>query len=163
MSKSLGNFVTIRKVAETLRPEALRLLPHRAPLPQPGGVRRSRATTKGRDRYPELDEAEAPARLLRPDAGPAGRRRPATDDGGAVLRAGRQDAPAFLEAMDDDFNTAGAIGQLCGGVPAGQQAARRAAGGGQGRPPADAGPDEAETTWNSAFGPWFLDARETED
>jgi cysteinyl-tRNA synthetase len=110
MSKSLGNIVTIRKVAETHDLEALRLLFL--------GVHYRSAVgfTLGRDdqqrpAYPELDEAEdrlayfygTLAKLA--DA-------PASDDTGPVLPEAEKTLSAFQEAMDDDFNTAAAIGQL---------------------------------------------------
>jgi cysteinyl-tRNA synthetase len=110
MSKSLGNIVTIRKVAETHDLEALRLLFL--------GVHYRSAVgfTLGRDQekqpvYPELDEAEEKlayfygtlAKLA--DA-------PAADDNGPVLPEAEKTLSVFQEAMDDDFNTAAAIGQL---------------------------------------------------
>ena len=110
MSKSLGNFVTIRKVAETYDLEALRLhligVHYRSPV----------AFTIAHDdqdhaRYPEIDEAEARLayyyRTLERLAAA-----PGDDDGGAVVSPADQTISAFREAMDDDFNTAAAIGHL---------------------------------------------------
>jgi cysteinyl-tRNA synthetase len=110
MSKSLGNIVTIRKVAETHDLEALRLLFL--------GVHYRSAVgfTLGRDDqdrpvYPELDEAEERlayfyGTLAKLAEAPAG------GDSGPVLPEAEKTLSVFQEAMDDDFNTAAAIGQL---------------------------------------------------
>ena len=110
MSKLLGNIVTIRKVAETHDLEALRLLFL--------GVHYRSAVgfTLGRDDqdrpvYPELDDAEGRleyfyATLARLAEAPAG------DDQGPVLPEAEKTFSVFQEAMDDDFNTAAAIGHL---------------------------------------------------
>ena len=139
MSKSLGNIVTIRKVAETHDLEALRLLflgvHYRSPVGFTLGARRP-----GAARLPGARRGRGAARLLLPDAGASWRRRPAGDDGGAGPAAqAEKTLSVFQEAMDDDFNTAAAIGHLYEVVRAGEQVARRAEGGGQGRAPPDAG------------------------
>jgi cysteinyl-tRNA synthetase len=94
MSKSLGNFFTVRDVLPRLRPEVLRaflLASHyRAPV-----------------NYTDDNLRQADASLQRlylalRDVEPA----PRFDPGGA--------SKAFAEAMDDDFNTAGAIAALQG-------------------------------------------------
>ncbi len=83
MSKSLGNFVTIRKVAETYDLEALRLhligVHYRSPV-----AFTIARDDKGHARYPEIDEAEARLAyyyrtLDRLAAAPG------EDDGGAVV------------------------------------------------------------------------------
>jgi cysteinyl-tRNA synthetase len=110
MSKSLGNFVTIRKVAETYDLEALRLhligVHYRSPV-----AFTIAHDEKGHARYPEIDEAEARLayyyRTLDRLAGA-----PGEDDGGAVVAPADKTISSFNDAMDDDFNTAAAIGQL---------------------------------------------------
>ncbi|HEX3904169.1 MAG TPA: cysteine--tRNA ligase [Polyangia bacterium] len=110
MSKSLGNFVTIRKVGETYDLEALRLhligVHYRSPV-----AFTIAHDDKGHARYPEIDEAEARLayyyRTLERLAAA-----PGEDDGGAVVSPADQTISAFREAMDDDFNTAAAIGHL---------------------------------------------------
>jgi len=110
MSKSLGNFVTIRKVAETYDLEALRLhligVHYRSPV-----AFTIARDEKGHDRYPEIDEAEARLayyyRTLERLAAA-----PGEDDGGAVVPPADKTISSFNDAMDDDFNTAAAIGHL---------------------------------------------------
>ena len=110
MSKSLGNFVTIRKVAETYDLEALRLhligVHYRSPV-----AFTIAHDDKGHARYPEIDEAESRLayyyRTLEKLAAA-----PGDDDGGAVVAPADQTISGFREAMDDDFNTAAAIGHL---------------------------------------------------
>jgi cysteinyl-tRNA synthetase len=110
MSKSLGNFVTIRKVAETYDLEALRLhligVHYRSPV-----AFTISHDDKGHARYPEIDEAESRlAYYYRTIERLAAA--PGEDDGGAVAPPADKTAAAFREAMDDDFNTAAAIGHL---------------------------------------------------
>jgi cysteinyl-tRNA synthetase len=113
MSKSLGNVVSIRKVAETHDLEALRLLMvsvhYRSPVtftlgPEEGG----QAT------FPDLDEAESRLdyfyrSLERLDSFLSAQKDRPADPPPSEL-AGR-----VTEAMDDDFNTAAAIGHLYDG------------------------------------------------
>jgi cysteinyl-tRNA synthetase len=113
MSKSLGNVVTIRKVAETHDLEALRLLLIGVHYRSPVGFTIGR-DAEGRAQYPELDDAEARLEyfyrtLERLDqAGlPAGDPEP-----GPVAPPADRTAAAFRDAMDDDFNTAAAVGHL---------------------------------------------------
>jgi cysteinyl-tRNA synthetase len=110
MSKSLGNFVTIRKVAETYDLEALRLhligVHYRSPV-----AFTIAQDDQGRARYPEIDEAESRlAYYYRTIDRLAAA--PGEDDGGAVTPPADRTMAAFNEAMDDDFNTAAAIGHL---------------------------------------------------
>jgi cysteinyl-tRNA synthetase len=110
MSKSLGNVVAIRDVAETHDLEALRLhligVHYRSPVAFT--VTRDAA---GAAQYPELAEAEARLayfyRTLERLASA-----PGEDDGGAVVPPADRTLAAFGEAMDDDFNTAAAVGHL---------------------------------------------------
>jgi len=117
MSKSLGNVVTIRKVAETNDLEALRLLFASVHYRSPVGFTIGKSETSDQGaaagRFPELDEAEARLdyfyrTLERLDAAPGIE----ADDGGAVAPPADKTRSAFQEAMDDDFNTAAALGHL---------------------------------------------------
>jgi cysteinyl-tRNA synthetase len=110
MSKSLGNIVTIRKVAETHDLEALRLLYINVHYRSAVGFTIGK-DEKGAPVYPELDAAEERleyfyrtlARLAEA---------PAADDKGPVLPEAEKTLSVFREAMDDDFNAAAAIGHL---------------------------------------------------
>ncbi len=110
MSKSLGNVVAIRDVGETHDLEALRLhligVHYRSPLAFT--VTRE---ANGSARYPEIDEAEGRLayfyRTLERLAAA-----PGEDDGGPVVSPADRTLAAFREAMDDDFNTAAAVGHL---------------------------------------------------
>jgi cysteinyl-tRNA synthetase len=113
MSKSLGNVVSIRRVGETHDLEALRLLfvsaHYRSPVSFEVGKDAAGGTT-----FPDLDEAEERLdyfyrTLERLDAAavPAG-----PPGAGAVLPPADRTAAAFREAMDDDFNSAAALGHL---------------------------------------------------
>ena len=113
MSKSLGNIVTIRRVAETHDLEALRLLLIAVHYRSPVSFEIAR-DEQGRQQYPDLDEAEGRLEyfyrtLERIDqAGiPAGEA-----DAGPVVAPADRTRVAFQEAMDDDFNTAAALGHL---------------------------------------------------
>jgi cysteinyl-tRNA synthetase len=114
MSKSLGNVVTIRSVAETHDLEALRLLMLSVHYRSPVAFEIAR-DPEGRAVYPDLDEAEGRLEyfyrtLDRLDqAGiPAGEAATAGD----VVAPADATVSAFRAAMDDDFNTAAALGQL---------------------------------------------------
>jgi cysteinyl-tRNA synthetase len=113
MSKSLGNVVNIGRVAESHDLEALRLLlvsvHYRSPVSFEIAKQADGSTT-----FPDLDAAEERLdyfyrTLERIDAAgvPAGD----GDEGPVVAPADRTFA-AFTEAMDDDFNTAAAVGHL---------------------------------------------------
>jgi len=113
MSKSLGNVVNIRRVAETHDLEALRLLLVSVHYRSPVAFEIAR-DADGNVSYPDLDAAEERLdyfyrTLERIDAAglPAGAPTP-----GAVLPPADRTAGAFAEAMDDDFNTAAAVGHL---------------------------------------------------
>ena len=114
MSKSLGNIVTIRKVAETHDLEALRLLFIGVHYRSAVGFTLAKDDQQ-RPVYPELDEAEERLdyfyrTLARLAATPAGA--PAGDDEGPVLPEADKTLSSFQEAMDDDFNAAAAVGHL---------------------------------------------------
>ena len=113
MSKSLGNVVTIRRVAETHDLEALRLLLVGVHYRSPVSFEIARDAA-GVATYPDLDAAEERLdyfyrTLERIDAAgiPAGEPPP-----GPVVPPADRTAAAFAEAMDDDFNTAAAVGHL---------------------------------------------------
>jgi cysteinyl-tRNA synthetase len=106
MSKSLGNFFTLRDVLSRVKPDVLRFFfvssHYRSPIDYSD---RSLAEAKaGLDRlYRVKEKAEACS-----SAGHGASSVPEGDDFAAL-----RDAPArFGEAMDDDFNTAAALGHL---------------------------------------------------
>jgi cysteinyl-tRNA synthetase len=110
MSKSLGNVVTIRKVAETHDLEALRLLLISVHYRSPANFTIARDAA-GAAVYPDLDEAEARLdyfyrTLERLDAflAPLGNITDKLPPSELATNVG--------VAMDDDFNTAAAIGHL---------------------------------------------------
>ncbi len=110
MSKSLGNVVTIRRVAETHDLEALRLLLISVHYRSPAsfGIARGANDEVG---YPDLDEAEARLdyfyrTLERLDAFLAPLAAAASASAASELAA------KAAAALDDDFNTAAAIGHL---------------------------------------------------
>ena len=113
MSKSLGNFFTIRDILKSYDPEVVRFFiltaHYRSPID-----------------FSDQNLEEAKAGLSRFYEALRGRK-PAEADGGCRRRAeecrreeGRRlsSKRAFREAMDDDFNTALAIGHLFDGVRA---------------------------------------------
>jgi cysteinyl-tRNA synthetase len=112
MSKSLGNVVNIRRVQATNDLEALRLLFVSTHYRSPVGF------TIGKDgeTFPDLDDAEERLeyfyrvleRLDEAGAGAAGQ----DDLSGEVVPPADRTLAAFREAMDDDFNTAAAVGHL---------------------------------------------------
>jgi len=110
MSKSLGNIVTIRKVAETHDLEALRLLFIGVHYRSAVGFTLSR-DEQGRPVYPELDDAETRLDYFYTTLSKLAQA-PAGDDAGPVLPEAEKTLSNFQEAMDDDFNAAAAVGQL---------------------------------------------------
>jgi cysteinyl-tRNA synthetase len=110
MSKSLGNIVTIRKVAATHDLEALRLLFLGVHYRSAVGFTLAK-DDQGRPVYPELDDAEGRLEYFYRTLAQLAEA-PAADDKGPVLPEAEKTFSNFQEAMDDDFNTAAAIGQL---------------------------------------------------
>lgn len=112
MSKSLGNVVTIRKIAESHDLESLRLLLMSVHYRSPVSFTIARDDT-GRAVYPDLDEAEARLEyfyrtLERLDAFVGALKSPP-----AIQTLRPSDLlTRFDEAMDDDFNTAAALAHL---------------------------------------------------
>jgi cysteinyl-tRNA synthetase len=106
MSKSLGNFFTLRDVLKSVRPEVLRFFfassHYRSPIDYSD---RSLAEAKaGLDRLYRVKEKVEACRAA--GAVPSGV--PPSEEFAPLLSA-----PArFTEAMDDDFNTAAALGHL---------------------------------------------------
>ena len=114
MSKSLGNVVGIRRIAETHDLEALRLLFVSAHYRSPVSFEVGKDAGGGVTSFPDLDEAEARLdyfyrTLERIDAAglPAG-----APTAGPLVPPADRTAAAFREAMDDDFNSAAALGHL---------------------------------------------------
>jgi len=106
MSKSLGNFFTIREVLEKYRPEVVRFFllstHYRSPLDFSDA-----ALSEARTRYERFMNLFA--RADRVDA----EERALDETEKLSLNAlEKETEPRFREAMDDDFNTAAAIGHL---------------------------------------------------
>ena len=115
MSKSLGNFVTIRDILEKYHPEALRLFllskHYRSPLDY--GPEALNETTSALDRcYTALSEARHLSER------PVKKQRPFTDEARESVDTLDHLGDRFDQAMDDDFNTAQALGHLFDGVRA---------------------------------------------
>ena len=94
MSKSLGNIVTIRKVAETHDLEALRLLFIGVHYRSAVGFTLAKDDQQ-RPVYPELDAAEERLDYFYRTLGAASAEAPAGDDRGARPARGRKDAFQF--------------------------------------------------------------------
>ncbi|OCC16407.1 Cysteinyl-tRNA synthetase [Dissulfuribacter thermophilus] len=113
MSKSLGNFITIKDILSEFHPEALRLFllskHYRSPLDYSPEALRENEAAISRCYYTlfeALDVIEAPVKKKRPIEGRA-------QDALRELEGVKQ---AFYSAMDDDFNTAKAVGHLFEGI-----------------------------------------------
>jgi cysteinyl-tRNA synthetase len=111
MSKSLGNVVTIQKVAETHDLEALRLHLIGVHYRSPVVFTLARDEATGAQVYPELDEAEARLAYFYRTLD---RLAAAPDDtsSGELVAPADKTLAVFQEAMNDDFNTAAAVGHL---------------------------------------------------
>jgi len=106
MSKSLGNFFTLREVLATIRPDVLRFFfamsHYRSPIDYSD---RSLAEAKaGLDRLYRVKEKAEACGAARVEASSL------PDDAGSSPV--REATGKFVEAMDDDFNTAAALGHL---------------------------------------------------
>ncbi len=111
MSKSLGNFFTIREVLEKYPAEVIRLFllstHYRSPLDF-SDFHMDEARVRY-ERFMNLFVRVARAGTLDRDV---------DNDEGESLRYLTENArPAFVEAMDDDFNTAAALGHLFSALP----------------------------------------------
>jgi cysteinyl-tRNA synthetase len=116
MSKSLGNVVNIRKVGEAHDLEALRLLLISVHYRSPVGFTIGR-DAQDRQVFPDLDEAETRLEyfyrtLERLDQAGIAAAGDELGQPGEVVPPADRTLTAFREAMDDDFNTAAALGQL---------------------------------------------------
>jgi cysteinyl-tRNA synthetase len=115
MSKSLGNVVNIRKVQATHDVEALRLLFVSNHYRSPVGFTIGKDDAGG-ETFPDLDLAEERLeyfyrvleRLEQAGVAPL----PEAELAGEVVPPADRTLAAFREAMDDDFNTAAAVGHL---------------------------------------------------
>jgi cysteinyl-tRNA synthetase len=111
MSKSLGNVVTIRKVAEHYDLEALRLLlisvHYRSPVGFVVGT-----DAAGRPEYPDVEEAEKRLEYFYTTLQLLDQAGAVEGGAGEVVPPADRTLTAFREAMDDDFNTAAAVGHL---------------------------------------------------
>jgi len=126
MSKSLGNFVTIQEILGKYHPEVLRLFllskHYRSPLDySPEALAE---TTSALDRcYTALSEARHLAER------PMKKQRSLSDEAKDTIDTLNHLKDRFDQAMDDDFNTAQALGHLFDGVRAlnrlGQEAEKR--------------------------------------
>ena len=109
MSKSLGNFFTIRDILQQYHPEVLRLFllqsHYRSPVDfSDAALNEAR---QGMNRF------YSTLKLLRDIAAGGTERAPETADKDGEMKAQLQSLrERFCEAMDDDFNTARAIGHL---------------------------------------------------
>jgi cysteinyl-tRNA synthetase len=106
MSKSLGNFFTIREVLEKYRPEVVRqflLSTHyRSPLDFS-----DKALTEAEVRHERFMNLFARMTRIETEE-----REMSEAESGALEGLNGETLPAFRKAMDDDFNTAAAIGHL---------------------------------------------------
>lgn len=111
MSKSLNNFLLLHEVLEQVSPEVLRMLMlqthYRSPLVF-GEARVAEASAA----LNRLENFVKNADWLCSNAGD----NPAAFDADAYAAAARKMREGFTEAMDDDFNTAGALGAVFGFV-----------------------------------------------
>jgi cysteinyl-tRNA synthetase len=111
MSKSLGNFFTIRDVLKNVHPQILRLflLSHhyRSPVDySEQSLKDARAGLERLYRVIEKMEERLAGSAVTPRINPEGSVEETVQAALDILRA------SFAGAMDDDFNTAGAIGHL---------------------------------------------------
>jgi cysteinyl-tRNA synthetase len=116
MAKSLGNFVLIRKIAETHDLESLRLLLVSVHYRSPVSFEIAKDAAGNRS-FPDLDEAEGRLEyfyrtLERIDEAGIAPLAPGAGAGGEVLPVAAAAAGKFREAMNDDFNSAAALGSM---------------------------------------------------
>jgi len=106
MSKSLDNFFTIREVLDKYRPEVVRFFllstHYRSPLDFS-----DRALTEAETRYERFMNLFARAHRMGTED-----RDPDEAENRSITVLSQEIEPHFKEAMDDDFNTAAAIGHL---------------------------------------------------
>jgi cysteinyl-tRNA synthetase len=104
MSKSLGNFITIKDALKNHRPEVIRYFALSAHYSSPVDYSADgmQAATAGWERL------YTPVRMARGMMGSA----PDSDEGSSILPRLEQARTSFIEVMDDDFNTPKAIAVL---------------------------------------------------
>jgi len=105
MSKSLGNFLLLRDVLETVKPEVLRMLMlqthYRSPL--------DFSSDRLEESEAALDRIAGLAKRLVWALGNA-QDIPSPLDTRSIMKRAKEVRNDFIAAMDDDFNTAGALG-----------------------------------------------------
>ncbi len=115
MSKSLGNFITISHLLQRHHPEALRLFllskHYRSPLDYSEGALEEQQAALDRIYHAIHGAMEAAER-------PVKKRRPLDQEAEGLLAEIEGLEERFHQAMDDDLNTAKALGQLFEGVRA---------------------------------------------
>ncbi len=104
MSKSLGNFITISDALKQYRPEVIRMFMLSAHYSNPIDYSEEAMTAAERG-WERLHNA---VRLVRQKMTGA----PAGDSGNSILPKLDETRQRFIEAMDDDFGTPGAIAAL---------------------------------------------------
>ncbi|GBE15252.1 cysteine--tRNA ligase [bacterium BMS3Abin14] len=111
MSKSLGNFFTIRDVLKKYRPEVVRIFllstHYRSPLDFS-----DRNLDEAQVRYERFMNLFARAGRYVPDE-----REPGRAEAESLRVLGDEVESAFIRAMDDDFNSAAALGHLFSALP----------------------------------------------
>ena len=107
MSKSLGNFKLLREVLEYTKPQVLRMLMLQAHYRSPLDFSQERLDESATS----LERIENSLRNLMWVCD-AGGERPTSADVDALEAAAQKMRADFVEAMDDDFNTAGALGAI---------------------------------------------------
>ncbi len=116
MSKSLGNFVTIRDILKEHDPDALRyffvLTHYRSPIDfSEKGIKEAASAYQRLVRTEEMLTRYTGGREYRADAA-AGEAVAASDAEKGLLKATRSFVRRFAQAMDDDFNTPEAVAAL---------------------------------------------------
>lgn len=107
MSKSLGNFLLLRDVLETTRPAVLRMLMLQTHYRSPLDFSDARLA-EAQSSLERIENAVKNTNWLISTA----QEGPALLDSAAIEARVEQVRAGFIEAMDDDFNTAGALGCL---------------------------------------------------
>ena len=111
MSKSLGNFFTIKEILETYEPEVVRFFllstHYRSPIDFSDQSLQDARSALDRF-YTMMENLDKALAAGEGDAGGEGAEAAATE----LINAVEAFVAKFTEAMDDDFNTAGAIGAV---------------------------------------------------
>jgi cysteinyl-tRNA synthetase len=107
MSKSLGNFMLLREVLEYTKPQVLRMLMLQAHYRSPLDFSQERLDEAATS-LERIENSLRNVEWLASNAGDAA----TSFDMAALEAAGEKLKADFIETMDDDFNTAGALGAL---------------------------------------------------